>query len=242
MLNTHRPKSSQMRTGTSHTFLDDDSEIYFFLIQIAYLTEKISMLSIVKFFLNLFKIGHNFMPMVGLLISFHANADFQFAVDFMTTQDSLATPTTSSRSQMYYDAAILLSTSAKMQYFLGGWYSGYSTSENNAGTTTTFSTQDYFIGGKAYIGSHKRLSVTAGYSLLSNATYKSGSSASELWQGNATIFKTSYQFELTEKINLAISLCYYGATYSKKDVSSTTSSFSGTKSFILPLMGINFSF
>ncbi len=177
-----------------------------------------------------------------IFFSFHANAGFLFSLDLFGAQDSLATPTAYSRTQTYFDAKVLLSTSTSMKYFLGAWFSSFGSSENSAGTPTTFSSQDYFMGGKMYFGRKKGFSVTVGYSLLSTANYKSSSSASEVWQGTATMFKAGYDFEVSERTNFVLSLGYYGGSYSRKDVSSVSSTFSGTKSFISPLLGFNFSF
>ncbi len=177
-----------------------------------------------------------------ILFSFHAKAGFLFSLDLFGSQDSLATPSSYSRTQTYFDAKVLLSTSTSMRYFLGAWVSSYGSTEDSAGTPTTFTSQDYFIGGKVYIGRKKGFSLTAGYSLLSTANYKTGSAANEVWQGTATVFKAGYDFEISERTNFVLSLGYYGGSYSRKDVSAVSSTFSGTKSFISPLVGFNFSF
>lgn len=172
-----------------------------------------------------------------------ARADFHLAVEGSTVQGAMSNSVSTSQNQTLLEADVLFGLGSKPRFYFGMMYLNYgNTEKDTAGTDSVFLTQDYFVGGKVFFDRDRRFSLTAAYGILATATYKLGTAAVETWSGTSNLFKLSYYPNLSERWAAGLSLSYYSATYIKKDVGGSSSSFSGSKSFLLPALGFTFSF
>ena len=137
---------------------------------------------------------------------------------------------------MFYNVGALFSMK---QNLWGGWnYLGISTNESKNSVTTTFSTADTGPYVKWQFGKGQLYSLSAAYNILSKATYKTGSSTSEEWQGTSFWLAFGIMPELSSNLHLGASINYYSASYTKKTVSGSETSAANSKSWVFPSVSI----
>lgn len=180
---------------------------------------------------------------LALSASLQAKAEVHLAVEGSSVQGSMSSSVNTTQTQSLLEADALIGLGSKSRFYFGMMYLTYGNNEKDtAGTESVFLTQDYFAGGKVFFDRDRRFSLTVAYGILATATYKLGNAAVETWSGTSQLFKVSYYPHLSDRWAAGLSLTYYSATYIKKDVSGVSSSFSGSKSFLLPALGFSFSF
>lgn len=180
---------------------------------------------------------------VGLFAVLPAEAEFLLSAEGTSVQGDLTSTASTSHSQTYVEGGAMWGFSQRTPFYFGLIYSSYGSSDKDlSNATAVFLSQDYFIGAKYFFGRDRQLGLTAAYGILSTANYKLDSNPTETWSGTSTLFKISYRFFVSNSISLSASLGYYKATYIKKDVGGVSTSFSGSKTFLLPILGLNFGF
>ncbi|MEK6773018.1 MAG: hypothetical protein AABY64_03680 [Bdellovibrionota bacterium] len=190
-----------------------------------------------------YRITEYLLVSILLSVSLNCRADFLFSADATSVQGSLTSTTTSTQTQTYLDIGLMLGLSSKSQIYFGTIYLNSEINERNlSGVTTIMSIQDLLIGTKYFFGKDRAFNMTAAYGVLSSAHYKNGSSATETWTGSSTLFKIAYTPMITQRASIGVAISYYQASYIKKEVSSVATSYSGSKSFLIPMLSLNFYF
>lgn len=171
-----------------------------------------------------------------MLLSVKSHAGFLLEVSGTYLSHSLKSGATNTSSQMFYNLGALFSMK---QNLWGGWnYLGISTNESSNFVTTTFSTADTGPYVKWQFGRGQLYSLSGAFNILSKATYKTGSSTSEAWQGTSFWISFGIMPELSSNLHVGASLNYYSASYTKKTVSGSETSASNSKSWIFPTLSL----
>ncbi len=190
-----------------------------------------------------YRIAEYLLVSILLSISLNCRAEFLFSADATIIQGSLTSTTASAQTQTYLDTGLMLGLSSKSQIYFGAIYLNSEVNEKNlSGVTTIMNIQDLLIGTKYFLKKDRVFSLTAAYGVLSSAHYKNGSSATETWTGSSTLFKIAYTPMITQRVSIGVAISYYHASYIKKEVSAVATSYSGSKSFLIPMLSLNFYF
>ncbi|MFM6929455.1 MAG: hypothetical protein ACKOX6_13385 [Bdellovibrio sp.] len=171
-----------------------------------------------------------------MLVSVKSQAGFLLELNGTYLSDSLKSGTTDSSTRYFYNVGALFNIKPNLW---GGWnYLGISTSESSNSVATTFSTADTGPYIKWQFGRSQLYSLSMAYNLLSRATYKTGSSTAEAWQGTSFWISFGIMPELGTNLHLGAALNYYSASYTKKTISGSETSASDSKSWIFPTLSV----
>ena len=178
-----------------------------------------------------------------VVISCPVKAEVIFKSEGVYFQNQLAASSTPYCTTSYFDFSPSLTLSQKSFFFAGLILSSFSTSEKDiSGATTFWAEQNIGLTFGAYLGDQKQFSLAGSYMLISNSTYKAGSSSTESLLGTGNTSKASYLSMISKRMKLSVSLLYAQNNYTSSRIGTTINNVSRTKSYFLPIMGVQYTF
>ncbi|MCB0421095.1 MAG: hypothetical protein KDD61_08865 [Bdellovibrionales bacterium] len=176
-----------------------------------------------------------FSLVMGTSITAHA---FTVDLNFFYFSDALTHSSDNSRSDLYYDLAVMTNLTRTGSFMVGWNYGAYSVSEA-ATSSTTYSGTEMGPRFGWYIDRKMEWCVFATYNLQAEATYSTTSN--ETWRGSSYKMEFGYSPEVFDGVFVGGKLIYYAATFTEKLVGSATySTVSYSRSLIYPTLMISF--
>lgn len=170
-------------------------------------------------------------------------ADIVLASEGVYFQNTLTTSNSPNASNSYFDFSANLNLKSRSNFFVGLILSSYSNSGKDSSATSTYwSEQNIGLTSSLFLGSKQSFSLTGGYLIKSDVSYKLGSNSTEIWAGTGLIGKASYRAELAKNFKIIFSFLYSMNTYTSSRVGGAVSTISKSNNYLLPTIGVQYSF
>lgn len=168
-----------------------------------------------------------------------ARAGLMVDFDVSSFQDTTTTGTSASQTKSYYGGGLYVPVDGRDTFYLGASLISAASSDDNGSSVTAFSTTDYILGFRYFMDKSRTFIASGGYGVQANATYKSGSAATESWRGNSYLFKLTAAPAI-RNWNVGLSMIFYQGTFTERVASNAVSTVSYTKTFVFPCLGVSY--
>ena len=181
---------------------------------------------------------------MALCFRYEAKADIVIAADAIYFNSALTSASSAASGGLtFYDLSLFVNPLNSARVYLGATFLGLSTTDTDISSVlTSFASQDIALSMRTYLDRSKSSSLTFGYSFYSKGTFVTGSGSTETWTGTSILVNLSYMPRLRDNFNFGISLTYYGGSYARRIVNTTTDAISAKKTVIIPTLCMEYEF
>lgn len=196
--------------------------------------------------MRIYKVKVNYIALVffGTVLSYGpAFSEVILKMEGVYFQNFLVSSNNPNSNLSYFDFSTNLTLSSRSRYFVGLIFSTYASTEKDSSSVTTYwLEQNTGLSTGFYLGKRKQLSISGSYMLIANSSYKVGASAAETWSGNGYSGKITYYADYSEKLKISLSFIYAQNNYLTARSGSTITNVSKSKTYLLPVLGVQYTF
>lgn len=177
----------------------------------------------------------------SLFVSVRASAALFADLSGLYITDSFTTATSATNSKMYYSLDIFANLDTKKRWMAGFHVDQISFTESpTSATTYTLTSLNMGLMGLVLLNRTGSMSLSGGYNLVANGTYSVTGESGRTLTGTSIWAAYAVMPEVSENLFVGVKLLYYQVSYSKSTVTTTATDVSYSRTFIAPILGLQY--